>query len=389
MTVLSIQRVVDGVLTSADTTTLAVTDAAGLPVLLSTVVPPSSAGIYRYDTTYFPPGTFTAVWTFVVSGQQNQVIKRIFTIDAPLASVSGVTLAQIEQGVAKRCGPYWKYPVGTGTPTLVIINRLRSSLDSGDYEEMYILRRGRMRDGSLVMNFDEEDRQRIVATYTPAFGTLEPDNDWAIGPITDEEIEVHYLDPEQELREVVRDGLKRCYFWDTGYIANVTTTTVREIDVTASIPWITRTDQIRNVEWGQTGQMASRLTWWKPIRRGAHVWLRVGGLPLGNLQISALRPHFTFVNGELSFVGPGDDDDILHIDLEYAVRAGHITAWMYCTEKLTSAAAEGLRLPMKLVADAFTQASYAYVHDEPELLQLTWEPSALDLSQIGNLAEVP
>jgi hypothetical protein len=237
---------------------------------------------------------------------------------------------------------------------------------------------------ALVASFDSNDRQRLIATYTPALGALVPDRDWFVPAVTNESIELHYLDPDQELREIARDGLRRCFFWDTAEITNVTTTLIREINVSASMPWITQPKQIRNVEFGRTNQMATRLSWWKAIQIGADVYLRVSGLPIGNLRITALRPHFTFVNGEMSYGGPDDDNDVLHVNLEYAARAGHIAAWASVPDRLTPVAAEGLRLPMKLVAAAFTAASFAEVRNEPELLQIPFGQDARYLDQVGN-----
>jgi len=387
VTTLGIQRTIDGVLTSADSATLTVTDETGQVIVSPVVVPPASTGVYSYDASYMAPGTYNAAWTFHVGTEFDQTLQRIFTIDPPTSVFRGVTMADIERGIARRVGPFWKYVVSAGDSTFVVINRLRTSIDIGDYEELYILRRGRMTDKSLITNFDDDDRIRLISAYTPQFGSLEPGRSWTVTPLENEEIEIHYLEPDQELREIARQGLSRCYFWDTGLVENLTTTTNREINISNAIPWITRDTQIHNVEWGQAGQMASRLGWWQPVQRGADVWLRVAGLPLGSLQISALRPHSTYVNGEMSFQGPDDDDDVLHVDLEYATRAGHIMAWAMVPDRLTPVAAEGLRLPMKMAADAFTQASYAYVKHHPELLQLTWNPAMMDLVQIGNAAE--
>jgi hypothetical protein len=380
-----VQRTVDGVLDSADSATIQITDSAGLVVVPTAAILPISTGVYSYNTSILAAGDYTVTWTFVEAGFIDDVVTRTFTVESPVSVTRGVTLADIERAIARRVGPYWRYPAtsGSGLDSL-LIRKLRSNLDLGDYEEMWILRRGRTMTDALVPSFDSTDRQRLIAEYIPAFGALTPDRDWAIPAINNESIEFHYLDPEQELRDIARDGLRRCYFWDTAEISNVTTTLTREINISASVPWITLPHQIRNIEFGRLGRMATRLMWWEPFKIGADVYIKVSGLPVGNLRIKALRPHFTFVNGEMSYAGPDDDADILHVNLEYAARAGHIAAWASVPDRLTPVAAEGLRLPMKLVAAAFTAASYAEVRNEPELLQIPFGQDTLYLDQVGN-----
>lgn len=385
MSTLGVQRTVDGVLASADSATLTVTDANGVTIIVPTVVPPASTGVYTYDSSYLSPGDYTATWTFVVLGFQNDVVTRTFTIDPPVSVTRGCTLADIERAVARRVGPYARYPAYTGSGLdSLLIRKLRSQVDLGDYEDQWILRRGVYITNSLVAGFDTNDRQRMLMTYVPAFGALEPDRDWAQPAQPNEAIELHYLDPEQELRPIVQDALRRCYFWDTALVENVTTTTVREINVSAAVPWITRKDQIRNVEFGRLSHMRMRLMWWHAFQNGPDVYMQVTGLPIGQLRITALRPHSTLVNGEMSYSGPDDDNDVLHVDQEYAARAGHIGAWMAVPDRLTPVAAEGLRLPMKLVAAAFTASSFAQVKGEPELLQIAFGQDMMYLDQIGN-----
>lgn len=385
MTTLAVQRTVDGVLASADSTTLSITDVNGVTLLATMVVPAVSVGVYSYDSSHLPPGSYTAIWTFIVSGQQDDTVTRTFVIDPVVSVTKGCTLADIERAIGRRVGPYWRYPAVAGsTLSSLLIRKLRTNLDSGDYEELFILRRGRTISDALVPSFTTDDRQRLIAEYTPSFGALVPDRDWTNSAIPNESVEIHYLDPEQEMREISRQALSRCYFWDTAIITNVTTSVTREINVTASVPWITRKDQVRNVEFGRLSHMRTRLMWWKAFQVGPDVYMQVSGLPVGDLRITALRPHFTHVNGEMSYSGPDDDADILNVDLEYAARAGHITAWMMAPEKLTPVAALGLRLPMKLVADAFTSASYAYVKNEPELLQIAFGQDTMYLDQVGN-----
>jgi hypothetical protein len=384
MTTLGVQRVVDGALASADSASLTLTDANNVTILTA-IVPPASTGLYSYDSSYLQPGEYTATWTFAVAGQQNDVVYKSFTIDPVVTTTKGVTLADVERAIAVRVGPYYRYPASAGsTLNDVLIRRLRSTIDSGDYEDLWILRRGVLSTGQLAPSFNVGDRQRQIDEYVPAFGSLTPDRDWSVAPLTNEMIELHYLDPEQLLRPIAQAALRRCFFWDTAIIANVTTTNLREMNVTNVIPWITRKDQVRNVEFGRLNQMRTRLMYWKSFQSGPDVYLQVPGLPVGDLRITALRPHSTLVNGETSYVGPDDDDDILNVDLNYAAAAGHIEAWKQATPLLTPIAAEGLAIPMKLAANEFTKESMAFVRNEPELIQLAWGEDTTYLDQVGN-----
>lgn len=383
MSTISIHRIQDGVLTSADSATLAVTNSIGATVIAAVAVPPTSAGVYSYTAPPLTAGTYTATWTFVRAGYTNDIVTRIFQVENAAAVANGITLAEIEQAIAARIGPYHKMIAYAGSSQSgATVRKLMSSIVMGDYEDLFLLRRGVMSTGELASGFNADDRQRIVSEYIAVSGRLAPDLSWTVAPAQGEVLELHYLDPEN-LREVALQGLRRCYFWDTLQVA--ATTYLSEINLTALAPWITRGSQIRRVQHGRYAYQTSNVDWFEAYQMGGDVWLRTTVPNIGTMRVSVLRPHFTFVNGEDSLVGPNHDSDILNIDREYAARAGHISAWMLQTPKLTPVAVQGLAITMKQAADAFTLSSMTYVKAEPERIQNRFGTSDLtDYGQIGN-----
>ena len=297
MSTLTMQRVTDGVLESADTARLSIMNTAGTLIVNNVTVAPTSAGVYVYDISSLTNGNYTAYWTFEVSGQQNDSVTQAFTVESPVSFPQGLMLMEIEQRVARRVGPYRKLRVKVGsTVNSLIVAKMQSRLNIGDYEEMYILRRGRKIDGSLVTNFNEDDRIRQIETYTATTGTFSPDRDWSVAPATDEEIELHSLEPDDELRDAVKLGLDECYFWDT--VITSTTTYLREVNLTAIAPWITRPAQVRGVTYGRASYLDEKAPWFHAYQLGADVWLQSAVPTVGNMRIMALRPHSTFVTGK-------------------------------------------------------------------------------------------
>lgn len=386
MTVVTIQRVIDGVPTSADSATLQITNYAGSVMLATTPVVPASAGVYTYSTVTFPPGNYTAVWTFIVAGQQNDVLTRYFVVDPPMEIFEGFRLMDLEQAVARRIGPYKRVKVASAVTSSVVMPKLQSSIDTGEYEEQYILRRGLMWDGSWVSNFDTDDRQRQIATFTATAGLAEVDRVWTEEPVENEALELHYLNPEEELRYAVLEGLRNCYFWDTVDISS--TGRLTDFDVTTSVPWITRPGQIGGVEHMYTNQVStpSRMLWYKPYMVGNRVHLSTGQLVSGSIRITALRPVFTYVNGEMNMAGPNDDQDILYCDREYAILSAHRSAWMNYPDLLQPIAVQNMRPSREDVAAAYTIRSYAMAACAPEYVMNKFE-NYTDLGVVGNLPE--
>lgn len=387
MAVVSITRYVDGALASADAATVSIVNSAGVVVIVPTAVTPTSAGVYRYETSVLPAGNYTATWVFSVTGIPDETVSRAFSIDSPIELSEGVTLMDIERDVAQRIGPYRRMRCGVGsTVNSVYAVRLKSSLNMGSYEDMHLLRRGLTYGDELVSNFNSEDRVRQIDTYTAALGTLVPDREYAVAPIVDEAFELHALDPEEELRLAVQEGLKRCFFWDTVTVS-VTGTSIYNLDLTASAPWLTEVNQVREVTHSYPSQIMppQRVQWWEPYRSGKTLRLRTQGGGVGTVNLLVLRPVHTLVNGEMSLSGPNDDMDILYVDKDYATAAGVIECWKRFPEILTPLATQNMRASRADYAAIFTTKSMTVVQQVPEKMQIDY--GRPDLVQVGNLAE--
>lgn len=387
MTVLSIQRVRDGVLTSATTATVSVVNSAGVIVVPTTVVTPTSAGVYSYDTSALSPGSYTATWVFTTTGQPTDTISRAFIVDTATEVTDGVSLMEIERAVARRLGPYRRLRVGaSSTINTVHAPRLKSSLTLGSNEDLYLLRRGLTYGDELISGFVSDDRVRQVTTYTPTQGLLAVDRDYNYQTQDGEAVELHALDPDDELRPSVIEGLGRCFFWDDVTIT-VTGSGVYNIDLTATVPWLTQVNQIRGVSLSYPSQLLppSRMGWWQPYRSGKNLKLYTKGGAVGSVTVRALRPVSSLVNGQLSYSGPNDDLDVLYVDKDYAAWAGVLECWKNYPEILQPLAAQNMRPSRAEAATQFTIKSLTIVQQVPETLQLDY--GAADLVQIGNLAE--
>ena len=388
MTVLSIQRVRNGVLTSADQGTLSILNSAGAIVLPTTIIAPTSAGVYSYETTALAVGSYTATWTFTTAGLPTDTIQRAFTVDAAVELAEGVTLMDLERAIARRVGPYRKLAVGVGsTPNLIVVPRLRSSLDLGTYEEQYIRRRFLTTGDELITgSTTSDDDVRLVSAYNAIDGTLAVDRAYTNAPISGEAIELHALDPLEELRPAAIDGLKRCFFWDTVEIT-VTGSGIYNINLSASMPWLAAPQNIANVSLSFPSQLLppTRLQWWEPYRSGKDIRLWTKGGAVGSVSVLALRPAHTLVNGELSLGGPNDSLDAVYIDLDYAAWAGVLECWKNYPEVLTPLAAQAMRPSREDAANEFTKMSLSIVQQVPEYAKIDY--GVPDLVQIGNLAE--
>lgn len=384
MSTIGINRLDDGVLTSADSALLSIMDNAGNLLVDSQLVIATSAGVYSYDVSFLQPGRYTVQWRFSVAGFADDLVSRIFTVDSAVSVIKGVTLADIERAVARVVGPYHRFRTKVGsTQQIVLVSKLKSSLSLGDYEEMHLLRRAEYYDGSQVTGAVLDDRHRLVDIYDNATGSLNPDQDWTIAPVENEMFELHALDPEDELRPAVQEGLSRCYFWDVVYLTS--TGFLREINITDLAPWITRKDQISRVEYGRTGFISSKVQFWSAYDSAGSVWLKQISPNVGIIKVFALRPVSSFVNSEFSASGPTDDTDILNVDLRYAKLAGHASAWENFPDRLQPLAVNNLRAPHDRVAAAFSHRSRALLGGMPEFIQHRFGTDVdLEDLQIGN-----
>lgn len=387
MTVIAIQRLRSGVLTSADSTTLSIVNSVGATVLATTVIPPTSAGVYSYSTSSLPAGSYTATWVFTTALLPTDTISRAFTVDTAQEVSEGVTLMELERLVARRIGPYRRIScAGTSTVNAVIAARLRSSLALGDFEDQYVLRRALTFTDELVSNFAADDRIRLVTTYDPSAGSLSVDRAYTNAPISTEAIELHAIDPDEEMRPAVIDGLGRCFFWDTVSIT-VTGSGVYNINLTAAAPWITQANQVRGVALSYPSQLLPprKMNWWQPYRDGKDLKLYTKGGAVGSVSVLVLRPANSLVNGEMSLAGPNDDLDVLYIDRDYAAWAAVLELWKTIPEVLMPLSAQNMRPTRDAAATEFTKKSLTIVQQVPETFQIDYGVS--DLVQIGNLAE--
>ena len=124
MSVIAIERRIDGALASADQATLQIVNAAGVTVVPTTVITPTSAGVYSYTTSYLPAGSYTATWVFIVSGYLDDTVTRAFVVDSPLQVTSGFSLMDLEIAIARRCGQ-WRPIVGGNASSSTSIQSLQ------------------------------------------------------------------------------------------------------------------------------------------------------------------------------------------------------------------------------------------------------------------------
>lgn len=301
-------------------------------------------------------------------------------------SGAAVTLRKIEQEVARRVGPFflrWCYDpapadVTLAHPTLtsVPVSGLRSTADIGGNEDMFLLRRGRLVDGTLLSGFPATDRVRMVRTYDPTTGVLTVDNAWATAPVDDEELEMHHLDPDQELRPSVLAGLRRCWLVDR---APVTVTSgFNAVDLSTLLPWLTNTDQVYRIE-GNYGSAAYPVPFWSSATVGGSVTLTVVGGAPGSFMVTARRSAVSLVlpaggspGSAVARAGlpdePWEDEDTFYVALDYAAAAGHIECWRRVRARLAPIAQVGFYPNQKEAADEFTRVARIYF-DPPRPVQ--------------------
>jgi len=253
-----------------------------------------------------------------------------------------ITLAQLEAEVQARCGRFWLRPAASGTTTTAVVRGLQSTIPLGGETDLWLLRRAAAA---------ADDRQRRVAAYDPATGTLTVDRAYANPPTPAEALEVGVLDPEQEVRPAVLRGLARCYFVERAAV-EATPGQVAEA-LSAALFWLTDVGQIRDVEQGVGTSHGLPLRWYRllsssapaaaPEAGGLRVTAEVSGLSscAAVYVVEALRPHLSYVNGADSVTGPTADADVLGCPLAYAAALGHAEAWRRCAATLAPIAAAG------------------------------------------------
>ena len=274
-----------------------------------------------------------------------------------------ITLAHLEQEVARRTGPFFQAAQDSSVPTTsttgsAYMPGLRSSAVLGGPENLWLLRRGVLSDGSPVAAYNPQDRTRMVQSFDASAGRVVIDRNWYRAMDPSELADFTHLHPDQELRQAVLAGLRRCFSEDT--LPALITSGYGDIDLTYQYPWITNPSQVTRVQYG----------WYKPYAdapfeatmQQGHVMLRgtSGSTAPANVWATALRPAWTWVNGTESLSGPVDDNDQLDVDLDYAASAGHIEAWHLFPSHMYAAAAGNLQATQEMAAREFTRQSLIY-----------------------------
>lgn len=270
-----------------------------------------------------------------------------------------ITLAQLEQEVARRTGPFFQAAQDaqvptTSTATSAYMPTLRSSSILGGPENLWLLRRGVKADGSTVA-YNAQDRTRQVQSFDSASGRVVIDRNWYAPMVPGELADFTHLHPEQELRQAVLAGLRRCF--TSELVPAGLTNGYGDIDLTYQFPWLTNPDQVTGAQYG----------WLKPWAEAPfHAYVQQGHVLLGgtsgsyapaSLWVTASRPAWSWVNSAESSTGPTQDTDQLAVDLDYAASAGHIEAWHLFPSHMFAAAAGNLQATQEMAAREFTRQS--------------------------------
>ena len=307
------------------------------------------------------------------------------------------SLREIEQEVARRVGPFQLRVVDnpqageqgdiTSTTTTVSIPGIRSSLDLGGLEDMYVLRRGRLRDGTLLpvtlpdgtpLPFTLNDRIRLVRAYRPQEGVVEVDRPYLYPTYDDEEVELHHLDPDQELRPAVLGGLRRCYVVHRLGVDGAVPGAFQPIDLTAQAPWLLTRDQVYSVSLSGGAPAAG----WRVESYGGGLMLTLTEYSFGRSYVVNRRPTTSMVlpaaftnggNGDPipedwvvragNVNEPWDDEDRFPVPMDYAASAGHIECWRPARPRMSLVAQTGMWADQKEAAAEFTRV--ATIHFDP------------------------
>ena len=275
------------------------------------------------------------------------------------AAPAVITLAQLEQEVARRTGPFFQASQDSGVPTsstttAAYMPTLRSSAILGGPENLWLLRRGVLVDGSAIPvgQYDSADRIRMVQTFDSSAGRIVVDRNWRNPMVPSELADFTHLHPQQELRAAVMAGLRRCFLAEV--LPAVITSGYGDVDLTFQYPWLTGGDQVVRVQYGWTKPFGDAP--FDTARMQGHVMLTGawGSYAPCNVWVTALRPAWSWVNDAES-AGPTLDSDQLAVDLDYAAAAGHIEAWHLFPSHLFAAAAGNLQATQEMAAREFTR----------------------------------
>jgi hypothetical protein len=277
-----------------------------------------------------------------------------------------ITLAILEQEVARRTGPFFQAAQDSGAPTSstttsAIMPSLKTNALLGGPENLWLIRRGVRLDGTATPSpITVADRERLVQTFDSGAGRVIVDRNWGTPMYPSELADFTHLHPSQELRVAVLAGLRRCFFEDRG---PVSINSSMGIDLTATLPWLIDTSQVLRLRAGYQGSGPDQP--YEAITQAGHVLLVGYGVPAGS-YLSAMRPAWSWVNGTDSTTGPTNDSDTLDIDLDYAASAGHIEAWHLFPSRLFAAAAGNLQASQEMAAREFTRQAMIWAPRRPE-----------------------
>jgi hypothetical protein len=271
------------------------------------------------------------------------------------------TLMDIEREVARRTGPFFQAAQDSTSPTTsttiaAVMPTLRSSAVLGGPENLFLVRRGILADGTpTTAPIIPDDRVRMVQTFDSATGRVVIDRNWRDVMYPNELADLIHLHPTQELHVAVMNGLRRCFFEDTRTISPSSSDWWTSIDLTAQMPWLTDPRQIRSIRYGYgyPGYPSVEMPY-DTYQQNGHLILTSQSV-VGGVWLSASRPAWSLVNGTDSTTGPTVDNDTLAIDLDYAAAAGHIEAWHAFPSRCQAAAAGGIQASQQMAAVEFTR----------------------------------
>jgi hypothetical protein len=276
-----------------------------------------------------------------------------------------ITLQALEQEVARRTGPFFQAAQDSGVPTSstatsALMPALKSNAVLGGPENLWLVRRGVLADGTPTPNpVQLVDRERMVQTFDSGAGRVIVDRNWYNPMQPSEFADFTHLHPTQELRAATLAGLRRCFFEDRG---PVSVNSSVGVDLTALLPWLTNPGQVLRVRSGFQGSGPDQP--FDVATQAGHVILVGYEIPSGS-YLSAMRPHWSWVNGADSTTGPLVDSDTLDVDLDYAAAAGHIEAWHLFPSRMFAAAAGNLQATQEMAAREFSRQAMIWAPQAP------------------------
>jgi hypothetical protein len=272
-----------------------------------------------------------------------------------------ITLEQLEREVGRRTGPFFIAAQDSGVPTSstatsALMPILKSSALLGGPENLWLLRRGHLQDGTATpLVITAADRQRLVQAYDPGAGRVIVERNWGTPMYPSEQAEFSHLDPSQEIHVATMAGLRRCFFEDT-FGAGVTSG-YGDMDLTLQAPWLIAGSQVLRVQYGYVRPEGEAP--FNTYMQAGHVMLggAWGSYAPASVWVTGLRPHWSWVNDTDSTTGPLIDSDELGVDLDYAAAAAHIEAWHLFPRACYAAAAGNLQATQQMAAAEFTRQS--------------------------------